>query len=207
MGRMRNNYCEEMGMKGDIRDFHEIALQNMGIPEWANIKCPDCKRDLPLRSIRQIGLCLNTRNLGDVFVEIFCEDCAMMDTHYFRSEAAVVNDFIQLLAGSRKPVSESIIEEDMYKSQYNNLIEKMAGGSNMTLIKRAVCSSNVIVSSSVCACSSCGHTEIVTGDVQPGMTCPKCDSPMDIIQSQASSDSNLIVPFETEEDEETNTND
>jgi len=198
---MKNNYCEEMDMN-NISHHHELAIQSVGLPEWMNVACPWCHKELPLRSIRSFGLCLNTRNLGDVYIEVFCEECACMDKLYFRSEAATVQDFVQLIAGARAPRGDPIIEEEMYKMQYNNLLEKMLGVSEMSLLKRAVCSSNVIVSSSVYACPSCGHTEIVNGDSKR-MSCVKCNTTMNLIQTQASSDNELIVPSGDDDTENT----
>jgi rubrerythrin len=55
----------------------------------------------------------------------------------------------------------------------------------MTLLKKGTCSSPVVVSSSVYACSSCGHTEIVKGDAVESKKCPKCDAEMKLISAQA----------------------
>lgn len=198
---MKSNFWEEMNNKDNISAYHETTLKNVDIPAWANIACPFCDRSLPLRSVRSIGLKLNTRNLGDVFVEVLCEDCAIMDTVYFRGSSKTMQDFVQLLDGSKEPQVEPVIEEEMYKMQYNNLLEQMTG-ENMTLVKRAVCSSNVVVSSSVYTCPSCGHTDIVSGDARPNKDCPKCGTCMDMIQSQAGSESDLVIPSTDEEVEE-----
>ena len=56
----------------------------------------------------------------------------------------------------------------------------------MPLFKKGTCSSSIIVASSVYACSSCDHTEMVKDDNSGNKTCPKCHSEMRMISSQAS---------------------
>jgi len=53
----------------------------------------------------------------------------------------------------------------------------------MTLFKRGTTSSSVVVSSSVYACTSCDHTEIVTEAQDAEKECPKCHSSMKLISS------------------------
>lgn len=121
---MLNSFCEEQRMNDDIHSFHEKELKKIGIPKWANINCPFCNKNLPLRSIRSIGLKLNTRNMGDLVVEIFCSHCSKMDTLYFRKEVSSIVDFCQFLSGEKTPQTKPFIEEEMYKMQYNNIVEK-----------------------------------------------------------------------------------
>lgn len=127
---MLNNFCEEQRMADKILDFHEKELQKIGIPKWANVKCPFCNKELPLRSVRSISLKLNTRNMGDVMVEVFCVYCSKMDTVYFRKAAEDINKFVGLLIQNYTPETEPIVEEKMYKMQYNNVVEKMLGSQN-----------------------------------------------------------------------------
>ena len=122
---MKNNYWEEQNMKTSITDFHETVLEKMEIPEWINVKCPYCKSDLDLNSIRSFGIKLNTRNLGDLFVEIHCKSCQIMDTVYFRSEINKIQDFIGFLSGESTPQNEPILEKEMYEMNYNNVFQKM----------------------------------------------------------------------------------
>lgn len=122
---MINNYWEEKNLSKNITEFQEKELQRMNIPKWMNVKCPYCHQDLPLRSIRSVSLKFNTRNMGDVVVEVLCEDCCKMDSVYFRQEANNIPEFISLLNNNKIPVSNPVLEEVMYKLQYNNVIEKM----------------------------------------------------------------------------------
>ena len=113
-------------MNNDILDFHEEALGEIGIPEWiSEISCPFCEKELPLRSIYSIGIKLNTRNMGDLTVEILCDECKQMDTLYFRKEISKLVDILPLLSGERRPSSEPVLEEDMFKMKYNNVAEKL----------------------------------------------------------------------------------
>ena len=84
---MLSNFCEDKNLTDSVLDFHDKILESMKIPEWINVKCPFCDKILPLRSIRSVSLKLNSRNLGDIALEIFCPYCCKMDTVYFRKEA------------------------------------------------------------------------------------------------------------------------
>ena len=122
---MKNNIWEEQGNPQDITDFHEKLLSKMEIPEWMKLNCPFCGKPLPLRSIRSFGVKFNTRNLGDIVVEVLCDKCAIMDTLYFRKEVSCISEFIEFLAGKKQPKSKPILEEDMFRQQYNNVMEDM----------------------------------------------------------------------------------
>ena len=55
----------------------------------------------------------------------------------------------------------------------------------MTLFKKGTCSSEVVISSSVYACTKCDHTEIIEGvKTSSKKKCPKCSSKMKIISTQ-----------------------
>ena len=125
---MISNVWEEQQMDHNIYAFHESELQKMSLPSWTNISCPYCNKPLSLRSIRTIAMRLNTRNMGDLTIEFFCDDCSIMDTLYFKKEIKDVSDFIALLSGTTSPSSKALLEQDMYKQQYNNVVEKMVKG-------------------------------------------------------------------------------
>lgn len=128
---MISNFCEEQRMSDRILQFHEKILETYEIQKWMNVKCPFCHKDLPLRSIRSVSMRFNTRNLGDITLEIFCIYCSRMDTLYFKGEADKISDFIEILRGKREFKSTPIIEEDMYKMGYNNVMEKMITGGEI----------------------------------------------------------------------------
>lgn len=132
---MISNYWEEQVMSKKILDFHEEELKKFSLLDWVNIKCPFCGSKLPLRSIRSITMKLNTRNMGDLALEFICDDCYKMDTLYFRKEINSVTDFAKLVNNLVQPKSESVLEEVMLKQGYNNVVEKMVGGSDDTLQK------------------------------------------------------------------------
>lgn len=126
---MANNYWEELGMPEEILDYHTMELEKMHVPEWARIDCPHCSKKVSLNGIRNISLCLNTRNLGDLSIEFHCGSCKTLDTVYFRQEVKVtVSEMSGFFDGSVQPATtEYVVESDMYKQNYNNLIEKMLG--------------------------------------------------------------------------------
>jgi hypothetical protein len=123
---MINNFWEEQSMDNSILEFHEKELEKMAIPLWiSNLVCPYCNKKNPLSSIRNIHLCLNTRNLGDISIEILCNDCKKMDIVYFHEDIKDMNDFCAYLCDLKKPTTQPILEEAMFKSGVNNTINKM----------------------------------------------------------------------------------
>jgi len=126
---MLNNYWEEQNMTPDINEFHEQVCDKVGLPKWIkDIKCPFCGIELPSRSIRNVRLCLNARNFGDIAVEVFCNECKKMDTLYFRTEVKNVHDFWDFLRGGLDPKKDPVLEEKMFSLGYNNVFEQMLLG-------------------------------------------------------------------------------
>jgi hypothetical protein len=133
------NFWEEkfMGSEG-LSKYHEKELLKMEIPGWmTNIKCPFCGEIIGVRGIRNIRLCLNTRNLGDLSIEVLCEKCMKLDTVYYRERLSNITAFVSLLTNS-KPKSEPILEENMYKMQYNNAVENMLKESGGEISKISI---------------------------------------------------------------------
>lgn len=112
-------------MANDILEFHEKSLEEFNIPAWAMIDCPYCGEKLQKRSIREIGMKFNSRNMGDIFLEFCCHSCSKMDVLYYRQEVKSTNEFLPFLTGEKSPISTPELEESMYKLKYNNLIDLM----------------------------------------------------------------------------------
>jgi hypothetical protein len=121
---MKSSFLEELKNAKTVSELHEKSIEKMSVPEWAKqLNCPFCREKLSLISIRDIGIKLNSRNIGDLYVTVCCEKCRSMDTLYFRNDAKTIQNFCDCLKGINTPKSEPIIEEKMYSMQYNNLIE------------------------------------------------------------------------------------
>jgi len=122
---MKNNYWEEQNMKQEILDFHQEVIESMEVPEWVKINCPHCSEKVELRGIRAISLCLNARNLGDLAVQYHCSKCGLMDTVYFRKSVdGKVSNFAKYIKDKEMPDQPPVVEEEMYKLRYNNLMDK-----------------------------------------------------------------------------------
>ena len=120
-----NNYWEDKNMSEELKVAHNKMVEEMGIPEWAIVDCPFCKKKLNPRAIRSISLCFNARNIGDIAVEFCCDECSKMDTMYFRNAAQTIRDFVGELSEEFDSIMIPILEEKMYSLKYNNLVEKM----------------------------------------------------------------------------------
>ena len=180
---MKSNIWEERGLGSNVSEVHENELSDWEMPQWMIVDCPFCGKKLSHRSVREFGVKLNPRNLGDIFVLVLCEECELMDTLYFRQEVGSVPQLIPFLSGDKNPVNKPIIEEEMYKMRYNNLIEKKLGAQDMPLIKKGTCESSVVVSSMVFTCADCGHMEVVKDAAPSEKSCPKCGCQMKMISS------------------------
>ena len=127
---MESNFWEEQRMQNPLLKFHSDKVEDMKLPEWIKeIKCPFCKEQVNLRGIRNIQLCLNTRNFGEIAIQVFCDDCVKMDTLYFRTKIRHIDDFIGCLYGNREITDDPVLEEDMYKINYNNILEIMTNNT------------------------------------------------------------------------------
>ena len=114
-------------MEHPILNFHEKQVGKMNLPEWVTaIDCPFCEEDIALRAIYNIQLCLNTRNFGEVAIEVFCNKCKKMDTVYLRTKLTSIDEYIECLKGIQDMPQDVIVEEDMFKMNYNNVAEQMA---------------------------------------------------------------------------------
>ena len=61
----------------------------------------------------------------------------------------------------------------------------------MALYKTSKCpdeKEEILASSSVYNCSACDHMEVITGSIEEGKTCPKCNEPMMVISSSSGPD-------------------
>ena len=122
---MISNTWEELSSNGfkNMGATQEEYAKNVGLPKWMNLDCPYCNAKLGLRSIREFGLKLNPRNFGDIFVQICCDECKKLDTLYFKAEAYTVEEFIGMINGTFQPLAKPMLEDDMYKANYNNLLD------------------------------------------------------------------------------------
>jgi len=124
---MESNFWEEQVMEDSLLKTHTEKVDKMHLPNWIKeIKCPFCNKNVESRAFRNIQLCLNTRNFGEIAIQVFCDDCKKMDTLYFRTKVGSINDFIGYLKDFSEKSLKPILEEDMYRMNYNNILEIMS---------------------------------------------------------------------------------
>ena len=122
---MKNTFYEEKNMKKEVLSFHQGMMERLGLPDWVkSIDCPHCSAKVALGGIRNISLCLNARNIGDLCVEYHCSDCGIMDSVYYRKAVtSCITEFNSYINGDKTPDAKPVVEEEMCKLGYNNLIE------------------------------------------------------------------------------------
>ena len=64
------------------------------LPQWilndGKRMCPECGKPLTETSVREVGLCLNAQNIGDIQIEILCKECY---SGYYLLFRKACNDF------------------------------------------------------------------------------------------------------------------
>ena len=122
--KMKNNVYDEKDMSRALKETHEKTIEKIGLPDWMkDLSCPYCQKKLNLSGIREVSLCFNARNFGDISMEFHCENCGVLDTLYFYKATENLEDFFDLMKNNKKPNSIPILKEKMYKLGYNNLLE------------------------------------------------------------------------------------
>ena len=181
---MKNNYWDCKDLNEDIKDFHEKTLEEYKVPQWLKI-CPYCKKELPLRSIRDITLKFNCRNIGDLAVSFCCTECNMGDTVYFREQFNSMKDAIPFLLNKQQPSTQPVLEEEMYHSLYNNLMEQMFPNNKeiKMAIKKTGTTSTKLSIQVVYVCPKCNMEEVVSRECgsekeNNEIKCPNCEEPM-----------------------------
>ena len=106
-------------------------VSTFGMPEWildgGQRKCLECGKTLGVTSVREVGLCLNAQNIGDVQVEILCRECWSGYYLYFRKACGDFEEFGQMMAPSHphfRPVGP-VVPGKQLKAQDNNLTDVM----------------------------------------------------------------------------------
>jgi len=123
---MTSNYCEEKDMNSKVEEFHEQKILDMHLPNTIleNV-CSHCNEKLSITSVRGIGLCLNTRNFGEISLEVFCHACSCLETFYFREDVQTIGDFCHKVRTNDAIKTKPLTEEKMYSSGYNNIVQQM----------------------------------------------------------------------------------
>jgi hypothetical protein len=122
---MKNNFCEEQSRPNKITAFHDEQVKKLHLPDWVIKNCIYCKKELRPSAIREISMRLNARNIYDICVEFFCEECSLMNKVYYRKEFLTIEEFCEFLLNKRQTTSDPVEEEAMYRMNYNNLMEIM----------------------------------------------------------------------------------
>lgn len=123
---MTSNFCEEKTMDEKVLDFHSQKMVEMKLPYFIReISCPHCLKKLEIASVRNIGLCFNTRNFGDIAVEVFCGGCSRIETLYFREDIKTIQEFCDTILENIPMKSEPLTEDKMYSLGYNNIVQQM----------------------------------------------------------------------------------
>ena len=125
---MKSNYWDGKNIADHIAQKHREETTKFDLPTWTKtIHCPYCNKTLMSSELRVIGMRLNARNIGDISVEFCCLGCSVMDTLYYRNACANTSEFIKIMNNEMALDTKPVVEAEMYKLSYNNLIEKIEG--------------------------------------------------------------------------------
>ena len=128
---MKNNVYDEKSMGDKLKELHQKMTVDMNLPDWVkSLRCPHCVQKLKLNGIREISICLNARNFGDMSVQYHCEKCGLMDTVYYHKSVDSLENFCDLIKNKKSPSSDPVVEEEMYRLGYNNLVERFLKENN-----------------------------------------------------------------------------
>lgn len=113
-----------------VNDKLTKMVESFQIPKWVldggRRTCQACGKPLAATSVREIGLCLNAQNIGDIQVEILCKECCSGYYLLFRKACKTASEFGEdmlsdfLREGVGEPVNGSSL-----KGSDNNLTEAM----------------------------------------------------------------------------------
>jgi len=124
-------FCFNAKNNEEIKNLHKEKLDKFCLPSWLPKFCPLCKEELPTTGIRQIGLKLNSKNIGDICVEFYCDICKQMDTLYYKRECDSIYSFTSIISDLAKITNNKpLLEDEMYEQKYNNLLD--GKGKTMT---------------------------------------------------------------------------
>lgn len=171
---MKNNIQDDKPVQEVSTYLLESCIEKMNPPKWAFVKCPECKKEIHKSGLRSISLNFNARNIGDIGVEYFCNRCNISNICYFYSQTKDISDFCEYLLEHKEINVVPVVEEDMFLSKKNNLLDKLKNKELiMSIIKRGECTnSNPTVVALQSKCPECGCT---CKEIQGEIVCPKCN--------------------------------
>lgn len=110
-------------------------IESFQVPKWVlnnnTRKCPECGALLLSTSVREVGLCLNAQNIGDIQVEILCKECFSGFYLFFRNACKDFKDFSQFLCQSEIPSSiGEPIQGNKLTARDNNLTDAIVKDIN-----------------------------------------------------------------------------
>lgn len=103
-------------------------MAKFDLPKWIlgdGRECQECGEPLSLASVREMGLCFNAQNIGDIQVEIMCEHCMTAYYLFFRKACSDLHALVRLIEpGCLRPDSlgEPVRHSELMP-QENNLTD------------------------------------------------------------------------------------
>jgi hypothetical protein len=114
--------------KEQLESKRNQMIAEFQLPKWIlgdGRKCQECGKDLSTASVREIGLCLNAQNIGDIQVEIMCEHCMSAYYLFFRKVCENLHRFAILMEPSwlrPESIGEPVRHSEL-TPQENNLTD------------------------------------------------------------------------------------
>jgi hypothetical protein len=111
----------------EIKEKRNEYLKEYKIPEWVEIECVNCKKKINKNNIQSIGFHFNGKNMGDISVELICDNCRAMESYFFKTDCKNIEEMLNLL--KQKDIKiDPISYHEAFKSKENNLLKRIFNG-------------------------------------------------------------------------------
>lgn len=114
----------------------EQLIGQSGLPKWIlqdqdgkTRTCIECEKPLSWLAVRSVNLCMNAQHIGDIQVEILCQNCCASYFLHYRKECldgekvSMVKMFVENLLG-KNPQTEPVTMASITPAE-NNLADEI----------------------------------------------------------------------------------
>lgn len=105
----------------NISKYHEDFLSTMNLPKWIpQLICPQCKEQIGLFSLREMGLKLNPQYITNFFIGVCCHHCNYGYELHIQNKCATLQEFTDFLKLNN--IEDEITPDYLLNPVNNNLL-------------------------------------------------------------------------------------